>query len=183
MLAPNPLAATVTWPIPGDVPSLLVIVGDQAETIAAQEALLHGYQGVLNAAQASVPGIPATSNAGAVTASASVPVTGTVGTIQVGAAVVGAGIVAGTTVLGQISGVVGGDGTYLLSAAATLLAGTALTFTPPGTPSTWPVPQDAVTLNLLAQQQTAVIRTQTALLQHYQDVLNTSETPAPPAGP
>jgi hypothetical protein len=29
----------------------------------------------------------------------------------------------------------------------------------------------------LTQNQTAVIRTQNALLQHYQDVLNTSQTP------
>lgn len=182
MLAPNPLA-TVVWPVAGDVPDLLSIVLDQATTIAAQNALVQAYQDVLSAAQAPVPGTPASSNGAVVTASASLPVTGTVGTIVVGAVVTGTTNPVAPTVLGQVSGVVGGDGTYLLSAPVTLASVTLLTFTPPGSPSTWPVPRDAPTLNLLTQQQTAVLRTQNALLQHYQDVLNTSETPAPPTGP
>ena len=44
-------------------------------------------------------------------------------------------------------------------------------------------PTDADTLNAIVQAQTAVIRNQTALLQQYQDLLNVSQTPAPPTGP
>jgi len=35
----------------------------------------------------------------------------------------------------------------------------------------------------VVQAQTAVMRNQTALLQQYQDLLNVSQTPAPPTGP
>lgn len=182
MLAPNP-AVTATWPIDGDAPDLLVIVADQATTIAAQNALIQAYQDVLSAAQAPAPGVPASANGAIVTASTSLPVTGTVGVIAVGAVVTGTTNPVAPTVVGQISGVAGGDGTYLLSAPVTLTAVTLLTFTPPGAPSTWPPPRDATTLNLIVQEQTAVLRVQTALLQHYQDLLNISETPASPTGP
>ena len=87
-----------------------------------------------------------------------------------------------TTVVSQQSGTWGGAGVYTLSVATTLSA-VALTFTPGGGPMPWPTPTDANTLNAIQQQQTAILRSQTALLQQYQDLLNTSLTPAPPTGP
>jgi hypothetical protein len=245
-----------SWPIPGDVPSLLAIVQDQADTITAQEALLHAYQNDLNAAQAAAVTTTAT---GVGTASgASLTMTSVSGVIQVGAEISGAGVPAGTVILNQQSGSTGGNGVYTTdqpttASAAPLAftpppaqvatatatgtgnslvvtavtgtivvnaqvagagvppntiitgqsAGTAggagtyftsqpttalsspLAFTaPPPPPATpWPVPQDAVTLNTITQQQTAILRTQNALAQHYQDLLNTSQTAAPPSGP
>lgn len=185
MLAPNPVAG-VTWPVAGDVPDLLNIVTDQAQTVAANEALLHAYQTNLNTAQNPLPGPAATANGSPVTASTSIVVTGTTGTIVQGATVTGTPNPAPPIVLGQVSGTPPGtDGTYLLSAPVTFAGVTALTFTPPAAPfpGTWPVPRDVTTLNLIVQEQTAVIRTQTALIQHYQDLLNTSAVPAPPTGP
>lgn len=182
MLAPNPLVST-TWPIAGDQPDLLAIVTDQAEVITANEALLHAYQTALNTAQA-VTGVPATAN-GAVTtgATTSITVSGTIGTIVTGATVTGTGLATPPTVLGQISGTAGSDGVYLLSAAVTFAIVTGLVFTPPVAPTAWPIPQDVATLDLLVQQGVALIRTQTASIQHYQDLLNTSQTPAPATGP
>lgn len=182
MLAPNPTVA-VSWPIAGDVPDLLAIVTEQADTIAAQEALLHAYQNTLNAAQNPAPGAPATANGAIVTATTSLPVTGTIGTIVVGATVTGTPNTTPPTVLGQISGTPHQDGTYLLSAPVTLAAVAALTFTPPPPPSSWPPAQDAATLGILVATQTGIIRSQTGLLQHYQDLLNQSGTPPPPTGP
>lgn len=183
MLAPNP-TAIVSWPIAGDVPDLLAIVTDQAATIRDQEALIHAYQGTLNAAQHPAPGTPATANAAAIpTPSTSVAVTGTTGAIQAGSVVTGTPNATPPTVLGQISGLPGSDGTYLFSAAVTLPGVTALTFTPPSPPSGWPPQQDAATLGILVATQTGIIRSQTGLLQHYQDLLNQSATPPPPSGP
>lgn len=185
MLAPSPFSTT-TWPAAGDVPSLLQIVTDQAEVVASNEALLHAYQVNLNAAQNPVAGTPATAN-GAITtgATTSIAVSGTIGTIVAGASVGGTTNATAPTVLGQISGTTGSDGTYLLSAPVTFAVVTGLTFTPPSGafPGTWPVPRDVNTLDLLVQQQTAIIRTQTALIQHCQDVLNTSQVAAPATGP
>jgi hypothetical protein len=98
------------------------------------------------------------------------------GVIAINAKVAGAGVPAGTTIVSQQSGTTGGAGTYTTSAATTVSNGP-LAFTPPTLAPTWPVPQDAPTLNTLVQNQTAVTRTQAALIQHYQDVLNTSQTP------
>ncbi|HEX3524515.1 MAG TPA: hypothetical protein VHT52_20800, partial [Stellaceae bacterium] len=101
------------------------------------------------------------------------------GVILLGSSLAGANVPAGTTLLSQQTGVPGGAGNYTTNNSTTI-NGTAVAITPPApTPSTWPTPTDAVTLNLLVQQQTAVLRVQTALLSHYQDVLNTSQTPAP----
>lgn len=47
---------------------------------------------------------------------------------------------------------------------------------------TWPVPDDADALMAIVQAQTSVIRTQAALIQHYQDVLNAAQTPPPGSG-
>lgn len=185
MLAPTP-ATTTSWPIAGDAPDLLQIVTDQAETIASNEALLRAYQTNLNTAQNPPAGTPATAN-GVITtgATTSIAVSGTIGTIVIGATITGTTNATAPTVLGQISGTTGSDGTYLISAPVTFAVVTGLTFTPPPAPfpGTWPVPRDVTTLNLLVQEQTALIRTQTAMIQHYQDVLNTSQVAAPATGP
>lgn len=260
MLAPTTMS-TLTWPISGDVPDLLVVVEDQAQTIRDQEILLHAYQSNLNAAQqvtgvasgtgtgsgtnltvssvigtistpelvigpstgpgALIPfgtmvtgqtsgptggagvyvtsqattasGTPVTFQPGAAaTAAVATSVTGIVLSGNVGTIVNGAvvkdqagAVLAGTTVLGQISGTTGGAGTYLISHPVTFGAPTLLTFASPAGAfgQSWPIPQDAPTLNLIAQTQTAVMRTQSALLQHYQDLLNQSQTAPPATGP
>lgn len=127
------------------------------------------------------------SSNGAITtgATTSLVVTGTIGKIVSGATVNGTGNPTPPTVLGQISGATGGDGTYLLSSPVTLAVVSALSFVspPPSEFSSWPAPQDAPTLDQIVQEQTAIIRTQTALIQHYQDLLNTSGVVAPPSGP
>lgn len=184
MLAPNPQATTATWPIAGDAPDLLIIVNDQAEVISAQEALLHAYQQNLNAVQFPPPGTAATGvgnpTPGATT---SVTVGSVVGPIVSSSQVLGTSNATPPTVLGQISGSTGGAGVYLFSAPVSLLASTNLQFVPPPAPSAWPIPQDAPTLDQIVQTQTAVIRVQTSLLQHYQDLLNQSQVAAPPTGP
>jgi hypothetical protein len=172
MLAPVPRA---TWPIVADAAPLLAIVTDQAKTIAVSEQLLHDYQVTLNNVQAPVPATGIGTASG--TPETTLTVTGVTGVILMGAAVTGVGIPTGTTVIAQQSGTTGGNGVYTTNQPTTA-SSSALTFTAASGPSSWPIPQDTATLNILVQQQTAVIRTQTALIQHYQDVLNTSETPA-----
>lgn len=183
MLSPQ-TTASVVWPIAGDVPDLNNIIDEQAAAIAAQFALLAAYQGALAAAINPVPGTVATAtctSTGTQIAVAATPAI--VGTIVVGSTLSdGVTVPANTHVLGQISGTPGKDGVYLTDNPTTASA-TVITFTPPPTPQNWPTPQDALTLNLIAQQQIAVLRVQSALLQHYQDLLNTSQTPAPATGP
>jgi hypothetical protein len=108
----------------------------------------------------------------------SLAVTAVNGSIVTNATVSGFGVPTGTLILNQMSGTAGGAGTYTTSQPTTA-ATSPLAFAPPSAEevSPWPVPRDAPTLNTLSQNQTAVIRTQSALLQHYQDVLNTSQTP------
>jgi hypothetical protein len=108
----------------------------------------------------------------------SLAVTAVNGTIVTNATISGIGVPVGTTILNQMSGAAGGAGTYTTSQPTTA-ASAPLAFAPPAAEaaSPWPVPRDAITLNTLSQNQTAVLRTQSALLQHYQDVLNTSQTP------
>jgi hypothetical protein len=110
--------------------------------------------------------------------STSLAVSAVTGTIVTSATVSGAGVPAGTMILNQMTGTPGGIGTYTTNLATTA-ASAPLAFTPPAGEETspWPTPRDAPTLNLVSQNQTAVIRTQSALLQHYQDVLNSSQTP------
>lgn len=184
MLTVNPTSVPI-WPITGDVASLQAIIDDNVEVIAANEALLHAYQANLNAATTNPPGTAASGNGTTSGTSTSLVVAAPVtGTIVNGAAVTGvSGVPTGVTILGQISGNVGKDGTYLMNTALTLSTATALTFTPPATEGTWPAPTDAPTLLLISQQQTAVLRTQSALLQHYVDLMNTSQTASPPTGP
>jgi hypothetical protein len=104
------------------------------------------------------------------------------GSIVNGSVVAGAGVPTGTTIVAQQSGTVGSNGVYTTSVATTA-ASAALTFTPPPLASPWPVPRDAPTLLTVQQDQTAVIRTQTALIQQYIDLLNDSQVSAPPVGP
>jgi hypothetical protein len=177
MLNVSPLAAPV-WPIPGDVPPLQTIVHDQMTTIAANEVLLHAYQLDLNTAQNS----PVTSATGTSTGTTALTLAGVTGSVLLGASISGGGVPVGTTITAQQSGTPGGAGVYTTSVATTL-ATVSLMLTPSGQPSSWPTPQDAPTLQQIVQAQTAVIRNQTALLQQYQDLLNTSQTTPPPTGP
>lgn len=178
MLAPKPtVTGAPVWPITGDVDDLLAIVRAQLDTVADQEELIHAYQLVLDAAQAA----PLATATGTAT-DTSLAITGSANGILVGAVVSGTGVPAGTTIVSQQSGLLGGDGTYTTSVATTAST-SALTFAPGGGVSPWPVPRDAATLNAIVQGQTAVIRMQTALLQQYQDLLNVSQTVAPPTGP
>jgi len=185
MLAPTP-RSTATWPIAGDAPDLRTIIDDQAETITAQAALIDAYQSVLNTAQAAPAPLPTATGNGTASASpngTTLTVSGVAGgTIVINAVVAGAGIPTGTTIIAQQSGSPGTNGVYTTSVATTA-SSAALTFTPPPPVSPWPTPTDAPTLNTIQQQQTAILRTQTALLQQYQDLLNSSQTPAPPTGP
>ena len=183
MLAPTQLA-TAVWPIPGDAPDLLAIVQAQAVVIHDNMQLAEAYQSVLDAAQALPAPLPAATANGTAsgTPATTLTTTATVGTITIGARVIGAGIPTGTTIVSQTSGAPGGNGVYVTSVATTA-SSAALTFVPAPLPSTWPPLQDATDLNAIMQAETAIIRTQTALLQQYQDLLNTSQTPPPPTGP
>lgn len=180
MLAPSTTAAAAVWPIPADSANLQAIVWAQMATIAKQELLLHAYQTDLNNVQA----IAAATATGSTNPSpgTSLVLTNVVGTITAGAAITGTGVLAGLTVVGQTSGTTGGNGTYTISASTTITA-VALTFTPGGGNSKWPVSTSSDDLMLITQDQTAIIRTQTALLQQYQDLLNVSQTAAPATGP
>jgi hypothetical protein len=173
-------AATPVWPIPNDVANLQAIVWAGMKTITQQEALLHAYQTDLNTAQ-TVP--PATAT-GTNTPSpgTTLVLTGVVGLIAPGAVITGTGVTPGLTVINQISGPIGGNGSYTISASSSLSAA-ALTFTPGGGNPPWPVSTNADDLMLMAQDQTAIIRSQTALLQQYQDLLNVSNTAPPATGP
>jgi hypothetical protein len=177
MLQVSPLATPV-WPIAGDVPALRTIVQDQAETVASQEVLLHAYQANLNTAQATA----ATTATGTSTGTTALTLANVSGAVLLGATIAGTGVPTGISITAQQSGTAGGAGVYTTSAVTTL-TNVALTITPGGGPVSWPTPQDAPTLTLISQQQTAVLRTQNALLQQYQDLLNTSQTAAPPTGP
>jgi hypothetical protein len=254
VVQPSPLVAA-TWPDANDATDLLAVVQEQAGTIAEQALLIDRYQGILNNAQATaLPPLAVATATGTATGTA-LALTGTTGSVAIGANVNGAGVPAGTTIIGQVSGTGGGDGTYTTNQATTAAAaplaftppptvtvatatgtatGTALAvtavtgtivvnarisgpgvpantivvnqisgttgaagsyttnqattastaalaFTPPPPPPaimSWPLPQDPATLMQLLQNQTAVARTQAALISHYQDVLNTSQTPA-----
>jgi hypothetical protein len=108
-------------------------------------------------------------------AGASLAVTGVSGVIAVNSAVSGQGVPAGTTITAIAAG--GGAGTYTTSQPTTASAAP-LAFTAPPIAPSWPAAQDAVTLTAVQQNQTSVLRTQSALIQHYQDTLNSSGTPA-----
>ena len=187
MLQPLPMA-TSTWPIAGDAPDLLAIVQAQATVIHDNMQLAAAYQVVLDNAQAPPALLPtATGNgtAGASPNQTQLTVSAVAGgQIVANAVIAGVGIPTGTLALNQISGTPGGAGVYTTSVATTA-SSSALTFTPPPPAIPWPpsAMQDATDLNAIMQAGTSIIRTQTALLQQYQDYLNASETPAPPTGP
>jgi hypothetical protein len=175
--------ATSNWPDANDVADLLAIVEAQTVTIKDQAALIDRYQGILNAAQTQTkPTVAIGTGTASGTPATTLAVSGVTNPIVVGAVINGAGIppvsstVPPTTIVSQQTGTTGGAGNYTTSQATTASAAV-LTFTPPAPAPTWPIPQDAPTLTLLSQEQSAVTRTQSALIQHYQDVLNTSQTP------
>jgi len=172
--------STAVWPIPGDGPDLQAIVWAGMATIKNNAALIDAYQTVLNNAQA----IP--NATGTITNSPSpgttIGVTGIVGIIKIGSTVTGTGIPANTIVVSQQSGTAGGAGNYTISNPGTASAAAA-TFSPGGGNPPWPAATDSDDLMLITQDQAAIIRTQTALLQQLQDLLNVSQTPAPPSGP
>jgi hypothetical protein len=253
VVQPGPLATTA-WPDANDAPDLLVIVQEQAGTIAEQAVLIDRYQAVLNKAQQTPPPALTVATSTGTSTGTSLVLTGTSGSVTIGANVNGAGVPAKTVIIAQVSGTVGGDGTYTTNQATTATAaplaftppptvtvatatGTAtgaslavssvtgtivigaavsgpgipanttiinqmsgstggagtyttnqpttasaaaLAFVPPPAPAavmSWPIPQDPPTLMQLLQNQTSVLRTQAALISHYQDVLNTSQTP------
>jgi hypothetical protein len=182
VVSPAP-QATSNWPDANDVADLLAIVEAQTVTIKDQAALIDRYQGILNAAQVQTkPTVAIGTGTASGTPATTLAVSGVTNPIVVGAVINGAGIppvsstVPPTTILSQQTGTTGGAGNYTTNQATTASAAV-LTFTPPPSAPTWPIPQDAPTLTLLAQEQSAVTRTQSALIQHYQDVLNTSQTP------
>jgi hypothetical protein len=176
MLAPSQLTWT-TWPIPGDDPDLTVIVRAQAVTIHDQEALLHAYQGVLDSAQTLIAATATGTGTGT-----SLVVTAVVNVIFIGATVSGTGVPAGTTIVAQQSGTAGAAGTYTTSQTTTATSA-ALVFSPPPYTTTWPPVSAATDLMATQQAQNAVLKSQSALLQQYQDLLNASQTPPPATGP
>ncbi|HEY2530311.1 MAG TPA: hypothetical protein VGJ20_20635 [Xanthobacteraceae bacterium] len=175
VVQPSPLG--VPWPDPNDVADLLAIIEAQTKTMADQAAMIDRYQGVLNAAQAQTPP-PQATGTGTSTGTTALTLAGVINTVAIGATISGAGVPSSppTTIVSQTSGTTGGNGVYVTSVATTL-AGVPLTLTPPPPSPVWPIPRDAPTLMLLLQNQSAVTRTQAALISHYQDVLNTSQTP------
>jgi hypothetical protein len=182
MLAPTPTVAT--WPIAGDVPDLLKIVQDQAQTIADKEALLHAYQNALNVAQ-TAPVVVSTATG--VATGTSLTLSAVTGTVQIGSVLAGpTGTVPdGTTILNQQSGTTGGAGTYTTSVATTVAnAAVTLTYQPPGINPAWPLNNsNPNALMVIVADQTALLRSQTMALQQYQTLLNDSGTTPPASGP
>jgi hypothetical protein len=82
---------------------------------------------------------------GTSTGTTSLVMTAVTGTIMIGATVAGTGVPVGVTIVGQVSGTTGGDGTYTTSAATTLTAA-ALTITHP--PYTQANPLDGGTFGI-----------------------------------
>jgi len=180
MLQATPFVTAPVWPIPADGPDLQVIVWAQMKTITNQEALLHAYQGVLNNAQTTTPATGTGSSSP--NPGTSVTMSNVVGSILIGATVTGTGLPTGVTVTAQTAGTISGNGTYTVSAPISAV-GLTLTFTPGGGAVSWPSSTNSDDLMMIVQDQTAIIRTQTAMLQQYQDLLNVSQTQPPASGP
>ena len=178
-------ATQSVWPIPGDAPDLRSIIQDQAITISAQNALIQAYHAWLDSQQAA-PALRPAAQANATasgTPATTLTLSGVINTVVIGGRVAGAGVtVAPTTIVSQTSGTAGGNGVYVTDNPTTC-SSAAITITPPPLPSPWPTPTDAPTLLAIQQDQTSVLRIQSALLQAYLDVLNASQTPIPPSGP
>src|SRR5262252_6465286 len=176
MLAP--FTTATTWPIAGDVPDLQAIVWSQMKVLANNEALLHAYQTNLNNVQATPPAQGLGTSAG----TTSIAITGLSGIIVLGSTITGGTIPAGTFIVGQVSGLTGGNGSYTTSVATTT-TGTQVFIYPNGANPPWPVATDAPTLMLLTQDQQAVAKLQNALLSAYQILLNDSAVAPPATGP
>ena len=183
MLQPMP-TTTSTWPIAGDTANLLAIVQAQAVVITDNNDLIQAYQTVLDTAQAAPAPLPTATGNGTAAGTQLTVASVAGGSILVDAVVAGVGVPTATQILNQVSGTPGGNGVYTTSVATTATSA-ALTFTPLPQGSPWPpvAVTDATDLNAIMQASTAIIRTQTALLQQYQDLLNSSETPPPATGP
>jgi hypothetical protein len=162
------------------VPPGTIIVGQQSGTTGG--AGTYTTNQATTAAAAPLAFVPPSSAAvatgtGTATGTA-LAVTAVAGTIAIGSTVSGQGVPAATTLVNQMSGTPGAAGTYTTSVATTATA-VPLAFIPiaaePSSP--WPTPRDAPTLMLVLQNQTALLRTQAASIAHYQDVLNSSQTP------
>jgi hypothetical protein len=189
MLAP--FAASTAWPSVEETDELTRIVHEQAETISEQFGLLHDYQDVLDAAQAVSPVPPLPPAQASATASGNVWTFSNVsGLIQIGAAIVptlsNANIPAGLTVATQTSGPTGGAGVYTSDQPVTNPVTTAVQVTliqpmPLQPEMDWPPVTAPSDLMLVVQAQALLIRTQVSAIQQYQDLLNGSQTPVPPA--
>jgi hypothetical protein len=173
---PSPMSV---WPIPGDVPDLQAIVHDQALTIQQQAALVDAYQAALTTAQTPVATTAQGTAAGTTTLTLAAV---TNGPIRIGQSITGTGVTAGTVVTSQQSGTPASNGVYTTNNPLTL-SNVVLTFTPNYGTMPWPAAADAPTLTNIQQTQTGILRTQSALLQQYQDLLNISSTSPPPTGP
>jgi hypothetical protein len=168
---PTPFASS-NWPDANDAADLLAIVQAQATTLSDQTDLFDRYQGILETAQTPAPATATATSTG----STALTLGSVTGVILIGSTITGTGVPAALTILAQQSGTLGGAGVYTTSATTTLTS-IGVTITPGGGPMPWPTPRDAPTLSLISQAQVAAIRTLSALLQHYQDILNYSQTP------
>jgi hypothetical protein len=171
-----PVGATVNGP---GVPAATTIVTQQSGTSGGAGTYTTSQATTANAAALTFT-IPAGSVAtgNGASSGSSINMTGVTGIITIGAQGSGYGIPAGTTIVSQQTGFTGGSGSYTTDRPTTANGGP-VAWTPAPPAPAWPIPQDVNTLNLLVSMQTAVARTQAALIQHYQDVLNTSQTPVP----
>jgi hypothetical protein len=167
------------------VPAGTVVLNQQSGTTGGAGVYTTDQPTTASAAPLAFTPPPAQVATGTGTGTAtSLAVTAVTGTIAIQSKVAGAGVPANTIILGQVSGTAGAAGTYTTSQPTTANASPLAFTAPPPPPATpWPIPQDAVTLNTISQQQTAILRTQNALLQHYQDLLTTSGTTPPGTGP
>lgn len=174
MLAPM-ATGTVVWPAPTNATDLQEVVWAQMATMAEQFDLISTYQTTLENAQA----IPPATAVGNSTGTTTLTITGAVGVIKPGAVITGTGVPTGLTIVNQLTGTTGSNGTYTTSANSTL-GNIALTFTPGGGTSPWPPLTDSPDLLEISQRQSTILRTQNALIGQYVDLLNASSTPVPP---
>jgi len=175
MLAPSATAATVAWPDTAEAPDYQQVVWAQAATMAEQFDLIAYYQDVLEDAQA----IPPATGVGNSSGTTTLTVTAVTHTIKLGSIVTGTGVPTNLMIVAQTGGTTGGAGTYTTDQVSTL-GNIALTFTPGGGNSPWPPITDSPDLLEIVQRQTVILRSQTALISQYVDLLNVSSTAVPP---
>jgi galactitol-specific phosphotransferase system IIB component len=174
MLQITPTASAV-WPSTGQATDYQQVVWAQAKTMAEQADIIATYQTILENAQV----VPPASAVGNSTGTTSLQVTSIVGQVVIGAVVSGTGVPTGMKIVAQTAGTPGGNGTYTTDVVSTL-SGVTITFTPGGGNSPWPPETDSPDLLDISQRQSAILRTQNALIQQYVDLLNSSSTPVPP---